>query len=103
MVEARSRGEISESPRVLRVGSRQLALAWQKRGFDLAFAAAVALGYATLGRIGFQGRFDYAVVGTVTNLASGLCTEALTKLGFNSRAQIAAWATRNGLAVEGEA
>ena len=34
------------------------------------------MGYATLGRIGFEGRFDYAAIGTVTNLASRLCDEA---------------------------
>jgi len=37
----------------------------------------IALGYATLGKIGFEGRFDYAAIGTVTNLASRLCDEAL--------------------------
>ena len=36
----------------------------------------MALGYATLGKIGFEGRFDYAAIGTVTNLASRLCDEA---------------------------
>ena len=40
------------------------------------FAAGIAQGYATLGRIGFEGRFDYAAIGSVTNLASRLCAEA---------------------------
>ncbi len=49
---------------------------WQKRGLRLGFGVGIALGYATLGRIGFEGRFDYGAIGTVTNLASRLCGEA---------------------------
>jgi adenylate cyclase len=53
-----------------------LAKTWRKRGHDLGFGIGIALGYATLGKIGFERRFDYAAVGTVTNLASRLCDEA---------------------------
>ena len=53
-----------------------LAGAWRKRGHALAFGVGIATGYATLGRIGFEGRFDYGAIGTVTNLASRLCDEA---------------------------
>jgi len=49
---------------------------WQRRGLQLGFGVGIALGYATLGRIGFEGRFDYGAIGTVTNLASRLCDEA---------------------------
>ena len=49
---------------------------WNKYGFDLGFGVGIAHGYATLGRIGFEGRFDYAAIGAVTNLASRLCDEA---------------------------
>ena len=49
---------------------------WRRRGHDLDFSAGVALGYATLGTIGFEGRFEYGAVGTVMNLASRLCDEA---------------------------
>ena len=49
---------------------------WVRRGHDLSFAAGIAQGYATLGRIGFEGRFDYAAIGSVTNLAARLCAEA---------------------------
>jgi adenylate cyclase len=55
---------------------QDLAEEWARRGHDLAFAAGIAQGYATLGRIGFEGRFDYAAIGSVTNLASRLCSEA---------------------------
>ena len=55
---------------------QDLADGWARRGYDLAFAAGIAQGYATLGRIGFEGRFDYAAIGSVTNLASRLCSEA---------------------------
>jgi adenylate cyclase len=49
---------------------------WRKQGFNLGFGVGIAHGYATLGRIGFEGRFDYAAIGTVTNLAARLCAEA---------------------------
>ena len=53
-----------------------LAEAWRKRGHDLGFGVGIAQGYATLGRVGFPGRYDYAAIGTVTNLAARLCSEA---------------------------
>lgn len=40
------------------------------------FGVGIALGYATLGKIGFEGRFDYGAIGTVTNMAARLCDEA---------------------------
>jgi adenylate cyclase len=49
---------------------------WRKLGYPLELGAGVALGYATLGTIGFEGRRDYAAIGTVTNLAARLCSEA---------------------------
>jgi len=53
-----------------------LAAAWKKRGFELALGGGIAQGYATLGAIGFEGRWDYAAIGGVTNLAARLCAEA---------------------------
>ena len=53
-----------------------LARSWQKRGFKLDVGVGIAAGYATLGQIGFEKRFDYAAIGTVTNLAARLCSEA---------------------------
>ncbi len=55
----------------------ELATGWHKRGHDLALGIGIAVGYATLGRIGFEGRFDYGAVGSVVNLAARLCGEAL--------------------------
>jgi adenylate cyclase len=55
---------------------QELADGWQRRGYELAFGVGIAQGYATLGRIGYAGRFDYAAVGSVTNLAERLCAEA---------------------------
>lgn len=49
---------------------------WDKLGYNLDFAAGVAHGYATIGAIGFEGRWDYGVIGTVANLAARLCSEA---------------------------
>ena len=57
-----------------RVG--ELTETWRKRGHQLDFGVGIAQGYATLGKIGFEGRFDYAAIGTVTNLAARLCGEA---------------------------
>jgi adenylate cyclase len=54
----------------------ELTSAWQRRGHQLDFGVGIALGYATLGTIGFEGRLDYGAVGTVMNLASRLCDEA---------------------------
>jgi adenylate cyclase len=55
---------------------RALAERWRARGHELLFGIGIALGCATLGRIGFERRFDYSAVGSVTNLASRLCDEA---------------------------
>ncbi|HKW85090.1 MAG TPA: adenylate/guanylate cyclase domain-containing protein, partial [Burkholderiaceae bacterium] len=49
---------------------------WKNRGHSLGFGVGVALGYATLGQIGFEQRLEYAAIGSVTNLASRLCDEA---------------------------
>jgi class 3 adenylate cyclase len=57
-----------------RIGS--LTETWRKRGFDLDFGIGIAQGYATIGAIGFEGRWDYGAIGTVTNLAARLCGEA---------------------------
>src|SRR5258708_23453784 len=53
-----------------------LAPTWSRRGHKLGFGIGMAQGYATLGRIGFEDRFDYTAIGAVINLASRLCAEA---------------------------
>ena len=53
-----------------------LAVGWRKRGYELNFGVGIAVGYATLGRIGFEGRYDYGAVGNVVILASRLASEA---------------------------
>jgi class 3 adenylate cyclase len=53
-----------------------LADGWRKRGTDLGLGVGIEAGYATLGRIGFEGRYDYGAVGPVANLASRLSTRA---------------------------
>jgi adenylate cyclase len=60
----------------LREEMMELLPRWQKRGYDLDFGAGIALGYATCGLVGFDGRSDYAAIGSVTNLASRLADEA---------------------------
>jgi adenylate cyclase len=49
---------------------------WGRLGHDIGFGIGIAHGFATLGTIGFEGRFDYAAIGTVSNVASRLCDEA---------------------------
>jgi len=60
----------------MRSSIAELTKGWRKLGHELGFGVGIAQGYATLGRIGFEGRFDYAAVGTVVNLAARLCAEA---------------------------
>ena len=54
----------------------ELIVTWQKRGYDLKLGVGIAQGYATIGAIGFEGRWDYGAIGTVTNVAARLCAEA---------------------------
>jgi class 3 adenylate cyclase/CheY-like chemotaxis protein len=53
-----------------------LSAGWRKRGHELRLGIGIAVGFATLGQIGFEGRFDYGAVGNVVNLAARLCSEA---------------------------
>jgi class 3 adenylate cyclase/CheY-like chemotaxis protein len=54
----------------------KLAVKWRKYGHELGFGLGISHGYATMGRIGFEGRFDYSAIGSVVNLAARLCGEA---------------------------
>ena len=54
----------------------ELTAQWRREGYELDLGLGIARGYATLGAIGFEGRWDYAALGTVTNLAARLCGEA---------------------------
>ncbi|HEY7676737.1 MAG TPA: adenylate/guanylate cyclase domain-containing protein, partial [Candidatus Methylomirabilis sp.] len=54
----------------------ELTLRWRKRGYELDCGVGIAQGYATIGAIGFEERWDYGAIGTVTNLAARLCGEA---------------------------
>lgn len=49
---------------------------WRDQGYELGFGAGISYGYATLGQIGFEGRYDYTAIGTVVNQAARLCDEA---------------------------
>lgn len=50
---------------------------WQQRGHSLSMGMGIAQGVATIGAIGFEGRRDYAAIGSVTKLAARLCSEAV--------------------------
>ena len=60
----------------VQVRFRELAETWRRRGSDVGLGIGIAAGYATLGRIGFEGRYDYGVVGPVANLAGRLGSHA---------------------------
>jgi class 3 adenylate cyclase len=60
----------------MRARVAELATRWRKLDYDLDFGVGIAHGYATLGAIGFEGRWDYGAIGSVTNLAARLCAEA---------------------------
>ena len=60
----------------MRAALQALIEKWRRLGHDLGFGIGISHGYATLGTIGFEGRFDYAAIGTVSNVASRLCDEA---------------------------
>lgn len=49
---------------------------WRRYGYELGFGVGVSLGYATLGLVGFEGRYDYTANGSAVNLASRLCDKA---------------------------
>ncbi len=75
--------EVPDAPlRAVRLGCAlreemaELTPVWRKRGYELGLGAGIALGYATCGEVGFEGRSDYAAIGAVTNLASRLADEA---------------------------
>jgi adenylate cyclase len=54
----------------------RLTEGWRRQGYDLEFGVGLAYGDATIGAIGFEGRWDYGAIGSVTNLAARLCAEA---------------------------
>lgn len=60
----------------MRTRVKGLAESWGRQGHDLGFGIGIAQGYATMGKIGFDGRHDYAAIGSVTNLAARLCADA---------------------------
>src|SRR5215813_8790720 len=55
---------------------KELTVKWRKLGYDLDFGVGIAQGYATIGAIGFEGRWEYGAIGSVPNLAARLCSEA---------------------------
>ena len=55
---------------------KELTVKWRKLGHELGFGVGIAQGYATIGAIGFEGRWEYGAIGSVPNLAARLCGEA---------------------------
>jgi class 3 adenylate cyclase/CheY-like chemotaxis protein len=61
---------------VMRERVKELRVKWRKFGHDLDFGVGIAQGYATIGAIGFEGRWEYGAIGSVPNLSARLCGEA---------------------------
>lgn len=79
--------------RGMQAGFASLAEGWLKRGFRLGLGIGIATGYATLGRVGYEGRYEYTPIGTTVNLASRLCDRAEPGTILASQRTIAAAAT----------
>ena len=60
----------------MRDRAAELSVGWRRKGYELDLGIGIAKGFATIGAIGFEGRWDYGAIGTVTNLAARLCAEA---------------------------
>ncbi len=76
--------------RDMQTGFAPLAVGWERRGFHLGLGIGAATGYATLGRIGYEGRYDYSPIGTTVNLASRLCDQAAPGTILASQGTVAA-------------
>jgi class 3 adenylate cyclase/CheY-like chemotaxis protein len=68
----------------------ELAVGWRKRGYELDAGFGLAKGFATIGAIGFEGRLDYGAIGSVTNLAFRLCSEARAGQVLSAKRVVAA-------------
>ncbi len=74
----------------MREAMDQLCAGWRKLGHRLGFGVGISLGYATVGMVGFEGRYDYTASGTAVNLASRLCDQAADReILLSPRAAIA--------------
>ena len=60
----------------MRARVSDMIVSWRRKGYELELGIGIAQGYATIGAIGYEGRWDYGAIGTVTNLAARLCGEA---------------------------
>ena len=76
VLEAESEGVPEIMALEMRDAVGALTEKWRRLGHEIGFGIGIAHGFATLGTIGFEGRFDYAAIGTVSNVASRLCDEA---------------------------
>ncbi|TLY61538.1 MAG: response regulator [Gammaproteobacteria bacterium] len=70
----------------------EMIVSWRRMGYELELGVGIAQGYATIGAIGYEGRWDYGAIGTVTNLAARLCGEAKPEQILVSKRLLAATA-----------
>jgi class 3 adenylate cyclase len=60
----------------MQLSVQNLITGWQRQGYRIGFGVGLAKGPATVGRIGYESRFDYTAIGSVVNLAARLCASA---------------------------
>jgi adenylate cyclase len=60
----------------MRAAVAAISETWRRRDYEIGFGIGIAQGFATLGQIGVEGRFDYSAIGTVINTAARLCEAA---------------------------
>jgi class 3 adenylate cyclase/CheY-like chemotaxis protein len=60
----------------MRTRMEELTAGWRRSGYRLGFGIGLTFGYATIGQVGFEGRYDYSANGPVVNLSARLCGEA---------------------------
>ncbi|MBL8700807.1 MAG: response regulator [Alphaproteobacteria bacterium] len=91
----------------MREAMAAVARQWSARGFSLGFGVGIARGYATIGRIGFEGRFDYSAIGTAVNVAARLCDRAadgqiiVSQRVANEAAEVASFEPLGALELKG--
>ncbi len=78
---------------VMRERVAELSRGWRRRGHDLALGVGISQGYATIGAIGFEGRWDYGAIGTVTNLSARLSERPRADRSSSRRAWPTRWRT----------
>ncbi|MEL7469868.1 MAG: adenylate/guanylate cyclase domain-containing protein [Pseudomonadota bacterium] len=69
-------GEAVRLALAMRTRMEEMSKTWRRLGHQLGFGVGISLGYATVGMVGYEGRYDYTASGTAVNIAARLCDHA---------------------------